>query len=194
MRKPAHFDDLQTVPAHLTGEILEGELVVSQPPTAQAVLTRAALNAELARRWGGAEGGGSAGWWLADGAQLRLGLNALVPDIVGWRRQRLHRAPGAVVDVAPDWVCEILTPSTAIIDRTRKLGIYASRGVAWVWLVEPVHRTVEVLWLEGDEWVVAGNYGGDQKARIPPFDAIELQLGGLWAAPEAPSASPLPAP
>ena len=194
MREPARFEDLQTVPGHLTGEILDGELVVSPPPTAQAVLTRAALNAELARRWGGAEGGGSAGWWLADGVQVRLGLNALVPDITGWRRQRLQRAPGAVVDVAPDWVCEILTPSTAIIDRTRKLGLYARHGVAWAWLIEPVHRTVEVLWLEGDEWVVAGNYGGDQKARIPPFDAIELQLGGLWAAPEAPGASPLPAP
>jgi Uma2 family endonuclease len=194
MRKPARFEDLQTVPSHLTGEILDGELVVSQPPSAQCVLTRAALNAELARRWGGAEGGGSAGWWLADGAQVRLGLNALVPDIAGWRRHRLQRAPGEVVDVPPDWVCEILSPSSAIVDRTRKLGIYASAGIAWAWLIEPAHRTVEVLWLEGDEWVVAGNYGGDQKARIPPFDAIELQLGPLWAAPEPPGASAVPAP
>ena len=94
------------------------------------MLTRAALNAELARRWGGAEGGGSAGWWLVDGAQVRLGLNALVPDVTGWRRQRMHRGAAArFVDVAPDWVCEILTPSTAVVDRTRKLGIYASHGV-----------------------------------------------------------------
>jgi Uma2 family endonuclease len=188
-------EDLRNVPAHLVGEILDGELVVSPQPSTQAVLSRVALSAELGRRWGGAEGGGSAGWWILDGAQLRLGQNVVVPDLSGWRRQRIARRPGPlIIEAHPDWVCEVLTPSSAVMDRTRKLNIYASQGVCWTWLIEPVHRTIEVLWLEGDEWVVAGNYGGDQKARIPPFDAIELQLGPLWSPAESTGASPAAAP
>ena len=185
-KRPARLEDLATVPEHLVGEILEGELVVSAQPAAQSVLTRTALSAELARRRGGAEGGGSAGWWLFDGPRLRLGNNVLVPDLTGWRRQRMPKPPQnnnagvPTFDLPPDWVCEVLSPSTAVLDRTRKLGLYANHGVCWLWLVDAVHRTVEVLWLEGDEWVVAGNFGGDQKARLPPFDAIELDLGTLW--------------
>jgi Uma2 family endonuclease len=181
-RRPARYEDLLSVPEHLVGEILDGELVVTPRPAAQAVFTRAALAAELGRRRGGAEGGGSAGWWIFDAPELRLGAHVLVPDLTGWRRQRMKKPPDKrTFEVPPDWACEVLSPSTAVIDRTRKLGIYAAHGVCWLWLVDAAHRTLEVLWLEGDEWVVAGNFGGDQKARIPPFDAIEIELGALWA-------------
>jgi Uma2 family endonuclease len=82
--------------------------------------------------------------------------------------------------VAPDWVCEILSPSTAVLDRTRKLSIYGREGVAHTWLVDPVARTLEVLAREGDRWVVLDCAGADQVARIPPFDAVELEIGLLW--------------
>ena len=189
-KRPARLEDLLTVPEHLVGEILEGELVITPRPAAQSVFTRTALGAELGRRRGGAEGGGSAGWWIFDEARVRLGsTNVLVPDLTGWRRQRMPKPPQnnnagiPTFELPPDWVCEVLSPSTAVLDRTRKLGLYANHGVCWLWLVDAVHRTVEVLWLEGDEWVVAGNFGGEQKARMPPFDAIELELSALWEPP-----------
>jgi Uma2 family endonuclease len=193
-RPPARYEDLRAVPEHLIGEILDGELVLTPRPAAQCVFTRGALWAALDRRRGGAEGGGSAGWWILDGAELRLGKSVVVPDLTGWRRQRMPREPQPLparsFEVPPDWACEVLTPSTAIIDRTRKLGIYAAHGVCWTWLVDAAHRTIEVLWLEGDEWVVAGNYGGEQKARIPPFDTIEIPLAALWSPTDAPTPIP----
>jgi Uma2 family endonuclease len=185
-RRPAKLEDLLAVPEDLVGEIMDGELVVTPQLGAQGGFTRAALLGELDRRRGGAEGGGSAGWWIFDGPRLRLGANVLVPDLTGWRRQRMPRPPQnnnagkPTFELPPDWACEVLSPSTAVIDRTRKLDIYARHGVCWLWLVDAVHRTVEVLWLEGDEWVIAGNFGGDQRARLPPFDSIELELAHLW--------------
>src|SRR5262249_8898783 len=109
--------------------------------------------------------------------------DVLVPDLAGWRRQRLPTLPEAWFDLAPDWLCEVLSPSTAIIDRTRKLRIYARNRVSWVWFVDPAARTLESLRLAGSEWVVAFTAGGDEKVRIPPFEAIELELDGLWEPP-----------
>lgn len=194
-RRLAKLEDLTGVPPDLVGEIMDGELVISQPLGPQGLFTRTALLAELDRRRGGAEGGGSAGWWLFDDPRLRLGTSVLVPDLTGWRRQRMPRPPQnnnagrPTFELPPDWACEVLSPSTAVIDRTRKLDIYARAGVCWLWLVDAVHRTVEVLWLEGDEWVIAGNFGGDQRARLPPFDSIELDLARLWEPTPAGSAT-----
>src|SRR5262249_6374401 len=96
-------------------------------------------------------------------------------------RERMPTMPKeAWFTLAPDWVCETLSPSTAIIDRTRKLNVYRKERVPFVWLVDPAARTLEVLRLEGDEWLVAGNYGGDEKVHAPPFDAVELDLSALW--------------
>jgi Uma2 family endonuclease len=83
--------------------------------------------------------------------------------------------------VTPDWICEALSPSTAILDRTRKLDVYRRERVAFAWLVDPTLRTLEVLRLEGDEWLVAANHGGDEKVRVAPFEAVELDLAALWA-------------
>ena len=89
-------------------------------------------------------------------------------------------------ELPPDWACEVLSPSTAVIDRTRKVRLYASFGLCWLWVVDPPHRTVEVLWLEGDEWVVVGAFGGDDRVHIAPFDSVEIQLSALWRASGTP--------
>jgi len=82
--------------------------------------------------------------------------------------------------LAPDWVCEVISPSTARIDRSRKMHIYARQGVAYLWFVDPLLQTVEVYRLEAGRWVVVVTHGGDEAARIAPFEAVELRLARWW--------------
>jgi Uma2 family endonuclease len=114
--------------------------------------------------------------------ELHLGDDVLVPDLGGWRRKRLPDFPDvAWFEQAPDWVCEVVSPSTVRIDRVKKLRIYARDGVEHVWLVDPAARTLEVLRLQEGHSLMVGTHGGDEKVRAEPFDAIELYLQSLWA-------------
>jgi len=83
--------------------------------------------------------------------------------------------------LSPDWLCEVLSPSTAAVDRVRKLPIYAREKVEHVWLVDPLLRTLEVLRRQDRAWLLVATFQGDAKIRAEPFDAIELELGILWA-------------
>jgi Uma2 family endonuclease len=106
----------------------------------------------------------------------------MVPDMAGWRRERMPEVPDvAFFELSPDWLCEILSPSTAARDRTRKMHHYARAGVRHVWLIDPALQTLEVYRLDGDGWRVALTAAGGDKVRAEPFDAIELDLGGVWA-------------
>lgn len=186
------------MPEHLVGEIMNGELVTTPRLTAESQLAKSVLAAALARAQGAmSPANDRRGWWIFDQAKVRLGAHLLVPDLTGYRRNRMVRPPEqGRFESAPDWVCEVISAATAVIDRTRKLRIYADHGVCWLWLVEPQHRTVEVLWLEGDEWVVAGAFGGEDRVHMPPFDNIELDLSALWTPnaplPVPPSTQPTP--
>ena len=117
-----------------------------------------------------------------DEPELHLSEDILVPDLAAWRRERL---PGvgdeAYFELAPDWICEVLSPSTEKRDRTAKLPIYAREGVGHVWLINPDQRTLEALRLQDDKWLTLGAYSDDDKVRAEPFDAIELDLSLLWA-------------
>ena len=105
----------------------------------------------------------------------------LVPDLAGWRRERMPEAPDdAYITLAPDWVCEVLPPSTEALDRGKKLRVYAREGVAHVWLVDPLRQTLDVLMLESGRWSVLASHEGRVSVRALPFDAIELELGALW--------------
>ena len=105
-----------------------------------------------------------------------------MPDLAGWRRERLPALPDeAFFSLAPDWVCEVLSPSTERIDRGRKLRIYAEAGVAHAWLVSPSERTLEVLRLRDGAWTIVVVCSDTDTVRVEPFDAIELELGRLWA-------------
>jgi Uma2 family endonuclease len=105
----------------------------------------------------------------------------LVPDLAGWRRARMPEAPAdAYITLAPDWICEVLSPSTERLDRDKKLRIYAREGVVHAWLVDPLRQTLEVLALDAGIWSLLATHEGGKNVRAVPFDAIELELGALW--------------
>lgn len=178
--RPATYEDLVATPEHLVAEIVEGELWTSPRPAPRHAVAYARLVSLLEPPFGQGRGG-PGGWWVIAEPELHLGDDALVPDLAGWRRERMPQVPDcAFFPLAPDWVCEILSPSTAVLDRTRKLRVYAREGVGHAWLVDPDARTVEVLTLDAGRWVVVDTFGADQQVRIAPFEAVELELGLLW--------------
>lgn len=120
-----------------------------------------------------------------------MGSQVLVPDLAGWRRERMPVFPDVPwFTLAPDWACEVLSPSMAILDRTRKQDIYREHGVGWLWFVDPSARTIEVLNRAEHAWMVAGTFGGAGEARVPPFDAVAIDIGALWDLTPPPPATP----
>jgi Uma2 family endonuclease len=175
--RPATYEDLLKVPDNLVAELIDGELYTSPRPGSRHARASSVLGAKLSNSFDSGDGG----WWIIDEPELHLGANAIVPDLAGWRRERMPVYPDAAVfDLGPDWLCEVQSPSTARIDRVKKLPIYKEHRVRHVWLLDPIDRTLEVLRLENNRWVVAGNYGGDDVVRAEPFDAVEIELGALW--------------
>lgn len=184
-KKPATYDDLRRLPETMIGEIVEGELFASPRPATEHGQVAFGLSGEIAGPFGRGKGG-PGGWWFQFEPELHLGAQVLVPDLAGWKRDRLPRMPAVpYLELAPDWICEISSPSTAGFDRVKKLPIYLREGVAHAWLVDPISRTIEALRRETDRWVLIGNFSGDSSARIEPFEAHELDLRALWLDDEA---------
>ena len=112
---------------------------------------------------------------------MHLGADVLVPDLAGWRHTQMPTVPNvAYFEVAPDWVCEVVSPATGRLDRVRKMPAYARQGVGHLWLVDPTTRTLEVYRLSGDQWMVASTHGGVDAVRPEPFEAIEIDLSRWW--------------
>lgn len=131
--------------------------------------------------------GGPGGWYILDEPEVHLGRDVAVPDLAGWRHERMPRLPEEpFFSLPPDWVCEVLSPSTAAMDRVKKLTIYARELVAHAWLVDPLARTLEVLRLESQRWVIAGTWSGNDVVRAEPFSSLDLDLSLLWDEPPAP--------
>jgi Uma2 family endonuclease len=180
LKKGATYDDLREVPEHFVAEMFDGELYASPRPalphTRAASLLGAGLTGPFDR---GLNGPG--GWIILDESELHFGHDVLVPDIAAWRRSRLPNVPAdAYLTLAPDWICEVLSPSTETIDRTKKLHIYARVRVEHAWLLDPLRQTLEVLSLRGASWAPVATHEGRAKVRAAPFDAIEIDLGSLW--------------
>jgi len=179
-RKPATYADLQALPPHVVGELIAGELHVSPRPAAPHTVASSRLGAKLSTRfdWGD---GGPGGWIILDEPELHFGEDVLVPDLAGWRRERMPRPPRtAAFTLAPDWLCEVSSPSTAALDRGAKLPVYAREGVRHVWLLDPEARTLEVLQLAGSRYTLLVTHTGLARVRAEPFEAIELELAFLW--------------
>jgi Uma2 family endonuclease len=179
--RPATYEDLVKLPDNLVAEIVNGELHASPrpaPPHARAGSLIGGLIVppfDLGR-------GGPGGWWILLEPELHLAGDVLVPDWAGWRRTRMPHLPKtAYFPLAPDWVCEVLSPSTAMLDRARKLAIYARERVSHAWLIEPDAATLEVLRLENGRWTILAAHYGAEIVRAEPFDDIELELSSLWA-------------
>jgi len=180
LKRGAKYSDLCAVPDNFVAEIIAGALYATPRPAIPHAHAASVLGVELGGPFHrGRHGPG--GWVLLDEPELHFGEDVLVPDIAGWRRERLPTVPAAAhMTLAPDWLCEVLSPSTETIDRTQKLAIYAQRGVRHVWLVNPLLETLEVLRLESQRWTLRAAHQGREAVRAEPFEAIELELGALW--------------
>jgi Uma2 family endonuclease len=178
-KRPATYEDLLKVPDNLVAEIIEGELYTSPRPSTPHLHAASMLGARIITNFNDG-GGGPGGWWILDEPELHLGPDVLVPDIAGWRRVRMPLLPvTAAFDLAPDWVCEVLSPSTTRIDRMLKLPTYGRAGVAFAWLVDPIQRTLEAFRSINGQWSLLGIYG-DDVARIEPFEEHEFPVATLW--------------
>ena len=179
-KRRATYADLEALPENMVGQLIDGELIATpRPASPHAVANSALVGLLLTTFQVGQPAPGS--WWIVYAPELHFGEDVLVPDIAGWRRERMpqmRRVP--FFTLAPDWVCEVLSPSTATLDRKRKREIYAREGVEFIWLVDPDLRTLEVFRRQEGQWVPRGTYSGEARIRAEPFEALELDLGALW--------------
>jgi hypothetical protein len=175
------FPALGAFPSNLVAEILGGELVDSPRPRVVQTLAASAILGSLLGPFVRGKGG-PGGWLLLFAPELHLvGGEVVVPDLAGWRRERLPEAPDVtVMTQTPDWVCEVLSPETMALDRGIKMLAYAQAGVEHVWLVDPDLQSLEVYRHEDGAWSLLGVHEGTQRVRAEPFEAMELELGLLW--------------
>jgi Uma2 family endonuclease len=191
-RRRATYEDLMEVPDTKVAEIIDGELIVSPRPASPHALAASVIGSTILAAFHGEPGAAGrdppGGWWILFEPELHFDEDVVVPDMAGWRRERMPVFPSvSFFTQAPEWVCEVVSPSTGRIDRSRKMRIYARASVEHLWLVDPLVRTVEVYRLHGDTWTVAAVWGGDEKVRIEPFAEIEMALERWWV-PEPPGA------
>ncbi len=177
----------EAVPDTMTGEILDGQLFTFPRPARPHARSSSRLGMKLGGPFDLGENG-PGGWVILDEPELHLGPrpDKLSPDLAGWRRERMPDAIGDestpyYYDQVPDWVCEVISPSTERIDRGKKMRIYRREGVRFLWLLSPLLKTLEVYRLEEGRWVLLETYEEDAKVRAEPFDAVELDLGAIWA-------------
>jgi Uma2 family endonuclease len=182
-RRRATYDDVLNAPEHKVAEIIDGVLYLSPRPAFPHALATTSLSADLFSPFSKGRGG-PGGWWILVEPELHFGEDVLVPDIAGWRHSRLPKAPDLkFATVAPDWLCETLSPSTEKLDRTKKLRVYARERVPHVWLIDALRQTLEVLVLRGSSLVTQATYHSDERVRLEPFEAIEIDLAYLWMTP-----------
>jgi Uma2 family endonuclease len=187
-RRTATYADLAAVPADLVAELLAGELVTHPRPANRHSTAHVSLIDEVVGPFQKRRGGGPGGWVFKTEPELHLGEHVCVPDIAGWRRERMTAEPeGHAVTLPPDWICEVLSPSTVTYDRTIKFSIYHQHGVGHLWYLDPVARTLEVYERDNAHWIVLGTYADFQDVSAKPFDAISFNLGLLWPFDEPPA-------
>jgi Uma2 family endonuclease len=183
--RKATYADLEAVPPHLVAEILFGVLETHPRPMAPHSVAALSLGDELVGPFQKGRGG-PGGWVFMIEPQLHLGVHVVVPDIAGWRRERLPRLPGTVgIMLAPDWVCEVLSPSTARVDRIVKARVYAAADVPFYWLLDPIARTLEAMTLQDGQWVQTAAFTDDDLVEAAPFSAAPFRLSELWPLPLA---------
>jgi Uma2 family endonuclease len=177
----ATYQDLVDLPPLYVAELVSGELWASPQPAARHCQISAVLFMLLGNPFQLRQGG-PGGWVFFNEPELHFGDDVLVPDLAAWRRERLPPTvyDDAWIGVPPDWLCEILSPSTAKLDLHRKLPLYARVGVSSAWVIDPPEKTVKVLEAREGAWIQRATFSGNAIVRAPPFDAIELDLGLVW--------------
>lgn len=185
LNRPATYEDILKLPENRVGEIIDGELFVSPRPRPEHALAAARLTGKLEPTFGGGGGQGPGGWWILAEPELHLSENKddqiYVPDLAGWKKERMPKLPSeAFFTVVPDWICEILSPSNAKLDRAKKVPKYAEHGVKHLWLTNLADKSLEILRLAKSRWVLIQTFVETDKVRIEPFEAMEFDLGNLW--------------
>ncbi len=164
----------------MIGEIIDGEIHTQPRPSRKHNQAASVLNGELHEpyRYGR---GGPGGWIILFEAEVSFGENILVPDLAGWKAERLpDEQDHNWIDVIPDWVCEVISPSTAKIDRTKKMSLYGVYEVPYVWLIDPNTKTLEAFKLQEGKWMLLGSYADEEEVSIEPFSELKLKLSRLW--------------
>jgi Uma2 family endonuclease len=180
VRRPATYQDVLDAPETMVAELIEGALHLHPRPAPRHTRASSSLGFWIGGPFdNGPQGPG--GWWILDEPEVHLGQDVLVPDLAGWRRDRMPALPEAAwFELAPDWACEVLSPGTRRIDLTDKRHLYAAAGVAHLWFVDPLARTLEAFALRDGAWTLIAALKDDDEARVPPFDAIAFPLSVLW--------------
>ncbi|MEM1033289.1 MAG: Uma2 family endonuclease [Myxococcota bacterium] len=181
--KKASYEDLLGREEGERAEILAGEIRVQPAPLPRHSRAQGALRRFIGGPYDDDDGfGGPGGWWILLEVDVRLDAHEVVrPDLAGWRRKRLARPWDLLpLDVTPDWICEILSPSNVATDRVYKRNLYARSGVPFFWLVDPEARILETLRLQDGVWLDAGTYDDSASVRAAPFDDVELEVARLF--------------
>lgn len=179
--KKAVYEDLYRVPEGMTGEIVNGELIATPRPSRRHIEAASALGYNIGPAYQFGEGGGPGGWIILIEPEIGFAEDILVPDLAGWRRERYPRRESHNwISVAPDWICEVLSPGTFRQDKIRKMPIYGLHNVHHCWFLDPLAKTLEIFRLESGKWMLIGVYAEDDRVKAEPFQEIEIDLRGLW--------------
>ncbi len=176
----ATYRDVLDAPPRVVAEVLAGTLHTHPRPAPRHARASSIIGGELVGPYDRGRGG-PGGWWIVDEPELHLGDDIVVPDLAGWRRETMPEYPDAAYfAIAPDWVCEVLSPSTRRLDHNEKRSLYAREGVSHLWFVDPDAKTLEAFALHDGRWVLLATLADDAPVSQPPFDAITFPLDALW--------------
>ncbi|NWG72944.1 MAG: Uma2 family endonuclease [Parvularculaceae bacterium] len=181
-KRIANYKDLYNIPENMIGEIIDGELIATPRPSPEHSHVESSLGYRIGPPYHIGEGGGPGGWIILFEPEIKFSeQNLLVSDFAGWKKERFPGWPRENwFSLAPDWICEILSPTTARHDRIEKMDVYARHEVKYLWLIDPRDKTLEVFRLMSSQWVKWGGFAANDKVRTEPFPEVEIELGTLW--------------
>ncbi len=178
--REATYQDVLDAPPSMVAQLIHGKLYTMPRPAPPHVHAQFLLANEIhSHFWFG--GGSVGGWRIYNEPEVHFGKDVLVPDIAGWRYERMTALPKtAYFPISPDWVCEVLSESTKRFDLGEKRDIYAEHGVGYLWLVDPIVRQLDAFSLRNAEWELIDTLVGDTDACLPPFEEVTFNLGPIW--------------
>lgn len=176
----ATYAEIEALPPHVTGQIIYGTLYAQSRPAPKHTRAASTLGFEVGSRYD-RTADGPGGWIILIEPEIHWSTHVIVPDIAGWRRERMTALPEtAYFETVPDWACEVLSPSTRRLDKVEKRALYAETGVAHLWHVDPEMLTLEIFTLKDGDWLLTHVREGRDTCDVPPFDAAPFALDALW--------------
>ncbi|NOQ35002.1 MAG: Uma2 family endonuclease [Methylococcaceae bacterium] len=178
--KEVSYDDILDLPENIVGEILNGQLETHPRPAPKHALAATSMAGELVLPFQKGRGG-SGGWWILVEPECHVDTEVFVPDLAGWRKLKMPKLPEtAWFEITPDWVCEIISPSSVRRDRVTKMEIYARLGISYFWIIDPIAQTLEAYQLQNKHWVLLKSYADAEEIAIAPFAEYSFSLANLW--------------